>query len=400
LTRYFWRNFFSILLYFIAVAQWVCGAWIAEHLFGIRIGWPIHLLGPPVIFAVNVAILRRGMPRPGVRWTLRRVYTGIAFTSIFGLIFLLLLAAVAGLAWACVALAVALGVDISPAGLGQLFSNVGTAGLLVVAALFAYAYGLGQRRLMIRSIDVPLSHLTVGSDGLRLAQISDIHLGPYMSPERLAGYVERVNALEPDLICITGDITDGLDHAAESFPVLGRLRARHGVFAILGNHDVYTGADAVTEALGVLTPIHVLRDEVATIDIAGDPFHIIGLNDHGLDWARGVRHLPLLEQLVKRIPDGEPYIVLSHRPDLFDHAARLGAGLMLSGHTHGGQLALPWLGDNKPSLARFITRYPRGTFERGGSFLHVNLGLGVTGQPVRLATPREITMVTLRQRGV
>jgi predicted MPP superfamily phosphohydrolase len=217
-----------------------------------------------------------------------------------------------------------------------------------------------------------------------------------MNADAIRGYVDRVQTLAPDFIVITGDITDGLAHAHGTFPALGRLKAPSGVAAILGNHDVGTGADDVCEALAKFTDFRVLNDEVMTVRRGGDELAVIGLRDRGLDWARGVASCPELDELAASVPKHVPHILLSHRPDLFPQAAGLGCALVLSGHTHGGQLAIPWTRGRRATLARFMTRYPRGTYVAGDSVLHVNLGLGMTGQPVRVATPREITVVTLR----
>ncbi|MFN2378200.1 MAG: hypothetical protein ABR538_16850, partial [Candidatus Binatia bacterium] len=111
---------------------------------------------------------------------------------------------------------------------------------------------------------------------------------------------------------------------------------------------------------------------------------------------RGVREHDAVPPLAAAVPDEEASVLLSHRPDLFAQAASLGIGLVLSGHTHGGQLALPWPAARPSSLASFISDFPRGTYRLGRSTLHVNLGLGVTGQPVRVFSPREITLITLR----
>src|SRR5205085_3610984 len=153
---------------------------------------------------------------------------------------------------------------------------------------------------------------------------------------------------------------------------LGRLRARDGVIAILGNHDVYTGAEDVEAALRRLTPMRVLRDDSVTIERGGSRLPVLGLNDAGLDWTRGVREHPALPPLVERVPAGEPVVLLSHRPDLFAQAAAFGIGLVLSGHTHGGQIALPWPSSRPSSLAHFISDFPRGTYQLGSSTLHVN----------------------------
>jgi predicted MPP superfamily phosphohydrolase len=109
---------------------------------------------------------------------------------------------------------------------------------------------------------------------------------------------------------------------------------------------------------------------------------------------------PALDGLAAGLPDGEPWLLLSHRPDCFAQAARLGVSLMLSGHTHGGQLALPArVGRRARNLAEFITAFDRGTYRQGSSTLYVNRGLGFTGQKIRLFTPREVACIELRAAG-
>jgi hypothetical protein len=123
---------------------------------------------------------------------------------------------------------------------------------------------------------------------------------------------------------------------------------------------------------------------------------VIGLDDLGRDWARGVTEHPALPPLARGVSDGATVVVLSHRPDCFPQAAAHGAHLMLSGHTHGGQLGLPaFLGRRVRNLAEFITRFDRGLFHEGPATLVVSHGLGFTGQPIRLFTPREIGCLEL-----
>jgi predicted MPP superfamily phosphohydrolase len=230
---------------------------------------------------------------------------------------------------------------------------------------------------------------------LRIAQISDIHVGQTLSAAQLRRFVARVNATAPDLICITGDIVDSpLADYAGFFPLLAELRARYGVCAILGNHDHYAGADDVVAALRHWTTFRVLRDSAVTIDVEGACVHVIGLDDRGRDWARGLESDDRLAELLEDAPAGATVLLLSHRPDIFRHAAATAVPLTLSGHTHGGQLALPWRGRRR-NLAEFITRFDRGLYRSGDSFLYVNCGLGVTGQRIRLFTPREVTVLEL-----
>ncbi|MEE8312323.1 MAG: metallophosphoesterase [Candidatus Binatia bacterium] len=396
MTRLFWTNFFSLLLVFVAIAQWVCATWLLRELAGLHLSAATHLLGTLTLYLINRLIVTRPMPAPGLARTLRRGYTGVAFTSLFGLLFLVVIGLLWLVAWtSATAVAIVAGTAVETGPVAATVRAFATAGLLAIAGAMAYGYTVGQRRLWINRFTVAIPDLPADLDGLRVVQISDIHLGGFTPPNQVARYVDRVNDLDPDVVVITGDITDGLEHAHETFPVLGALRAKHGVLAILGNHDVYTGETEVAEALGRYTGFSVLLDEVVEVAVGDSCLHVIGLRDQGLDWARGVPDSPILSTLHDRLPDGAIVVLLSHRPDLFDHATRLGVPLMLSGHTHGGQVALPLGRGRVATLARFMTRFPRGTYHQVATTLHVNLGLGLTGQPVRLASPREITEITL-----
>lgn len=266
------------------------------------------------------------------------------------------------------------------------------AALAVTAAMAVTAWGYthGHRRLHVTRLDVPLRTLPESLDGLRIVHVTDLHLGPTAHRGALHEAFDRVNALEPDLICVTGDIVDSprtdLDHW---LPELARLRARHGVFAILGNHDGEAGADRVAAALREHTPWHVLRDEVAALEVDGARLHLIGLNDR-----RPPDTAAMLPGLLATVPAGEPCVLLVHQPFAFPAATEAGVPLTLAGHTHGGQIAVPGLPALNP--ARFMmTRFDAGTFASGQSVLHVNRGLGTSGQRIRIAAPREITVVTL-----
>jgi predicted MPP superfamily phosphohydrolase len=390
LKRAFFRSFFRLLLVFIAIAEWACVAWALET-FGVRLPAALHLLAPVAIFSLNRWIVVRGrLARRPALDALVRVYVALAFTSIFCALFL----ALAALAWPGLALVAWLAPPPIGAELTRAYSGVVTGGVGAVAVLLLYGYTLGSRQLAISRFRVPVRGLPPALDGLRIVHISDLHIGQHLGVAELRQHVERVNALEPDLICVTGDLVDRAETCAAGFPTLAGLRARHGVLVTLGNHDFYAGAEVVSEALRRLTPFTLLRDEGVHLEIDGAPLTIVGVDDLGRDWARGVLEHPALPPLAASVPPGNPLVVLSHRPDCFAQAARLGAALMLSGHTHGGQLALP-LGRRVRNLAEFISPFHRGVYRDGDATLYVNRGLGFTGQKIRLFTPREIACIEL-----
>jgi predicted MPP superfamily phosphohydrolase len=282
--------------------------------------------------------------------------------------------------------------------LDTVFRWLANAGVVGISVAFAYGYTVGQRRLRVRHLHLPLRNSPPSWDGLRIVHLSDIHIGQNIERTQLERFVEHANTLRPDLICITGDIADSRAADLENFlPVLARLRATYGVIAVLGNHDHYAGADDVEAALRQSTPFTVLRDAQTVIDVRGQRLHVIGLDDHGRDWARGKIDIPYLDRALARVPVSAPVLLLSHRPDVFRQAAERGIALTLAGHTHGGQIGVPWFDGRIRNLAEFITDFDRGLFERRGSYLYVNCGLGVTGQRIRLNTPREIAVIDVQR---
>ncbi|MFN2377600.1 MAG: metallophosphoesterase, partial [Candidatus Binatia bacterium] len=290
LQRLFWRSFFRFVVFAGAVAEWACIAWVIVVICGLPLPWQAHVVGPVALHVLHGRIFGQRLTPAVIRsspWL--RSYVGVVFTSLFGFGVLVL----NGALWAVVAAALEaagrLGAPVAAADVFGAAGVTGSVGLVAISSLIAWGYGPGQKRVHVLELDVELRNLPAAFDGFRIAQLSDIHLGGYTNDEFLARCVERTNALGADLVCITGDITDGLDHAPHTFPILGRLSAPEGVFAILGNHDVYTGADEVTEALRRLTPFRVMRDESHVIERGGARLHLLGVNDAGLDWTRGVR---------------------------------------------------------------------------------------------------------------
>jgi hypothetical protein len=358
---------------------------------------------PLSLFLLNIAVLRSLRHIPSLPAPLQfplRLYFAYGFTALFCLVFLLLCGGVWTIGWlACQTVGVAI------AGVGNDLARVQTSlwtslrwvsgiGIGTIVSTFAYGYIRGQQQVQVTRLTLPLPAWPQRWQGLKLLHLSDLHIGANLSPTEFRTYISRANALEPDLVFITGDLLDANPSYLPSFfPILNELTARYGVFACLGNHDSYAGTQAVADGLARYTHITLLRDQAAQLTIKGTSLHIVGLDDRGQDWARGLDTLPLLSHLLSTIPAGDPCILLSHRPDLFPQAASASVALTLSGHTHGGQIALPgWLGHF--NLAHFITRFPRGLYESDGCFLYVNRGLGVTGQRIRLFTSREIALLT------
>ena len=290
-------------------------------------------------------------------------------------------------------------------------------------------YGFAAERLnyQIRRIDIPMANLPPALEGMRILQISDIHLSGYMSPANVRRAVDMGNDLGADLAVVTGDlITGAADSLTDCVDEVRRLRAPLGVWGCNGNHEIYARAEDAAQRLFAQFGMQMLRHECAQISYRGAKFNLIGV-DYQRERASGgyrVQMLPNLATLVRR---DMPNILLSHNPKTFNRAAELGIELSLAGHTHGGQIQVEIL-DHRLSPARFITDYIAGAYYRplsmpapdkhalkdvnysvtnevpvashaqpALSVLYVNRGLGTVGAPVRLGVPPEITLITLRR---
>jgi predicted MPP superfamily phosphohydrolase len=258
----------------------------------------------------------------------------------------------------------------------------------LVVAVVGAALAL-QQRPRVRAYDVAIADLPEAFDGCRIAQISDLHCGPFASAARVERWVTAVNKLSPDIVAVTGDlIASGPAFVPVVAACLGRLRAREGVYACMGNHDYFTEGEEVAHALE-RAGLALLRNRGIAVKRGDATLYVAGVDD---TWTG--RHD--VARAVAERPPGAPVVLLAHDPALFPEAAGHGVDLTLSGHTHGGQLGLPFF-SRKVNLARIMTRFTTGFYRHGKAALYVNRGLGTTGPPVRLAVSPEIAVLTLRR---
>ena len=238
-------------------------------------------------------------------------------------------------------------------------------------------------------------NLPAGLDGLRVAHLSDVHAGIHMSGEKMAGIVARTNALQADLILQTGDMIDISQSFIPDYVRAFRdLHAPLGVVTVLGNHDRYTGENAVIKGVRDAGQTFV-QNGVQLIEHRGAALALIGIDDPRSWRADDPQEDDLEAALRVTPPPSEAFrIVLAHRPGAFDGAAPRGIPLTLAGHIHGGQFYLPVLGW---SPGRLITKYVMGHFTQGASQLYVSRGIGVVGVPLRVFVPPEIALFELRR---
>lgn len=271
--------------------------------------------------------------------------------------------------------------------LGRAASAASAAGALATSA-----WGLREAgRLEVEEVELAFPHLPPAFDGFTVVQISDLHVGPLEGGAWLEEVVARCNALDPDAVAVTGDVIDGpLELVGAEVAPLAGLRARHGVFLCAGNHEYYSGIAAWLaefERLG----IRVLRNERAVVERGGAAIDLAGVHDlHGARF--GPEHAPDLDAALGGRDPERFFLLLAHQPAHVEEAAAHGVDLVLSGHTHGGQL-WPF-----GALTRLVQPYLAGTHRHTArTWIHVNRGTGCWGPPMRVGAPAEITRLVLRR---
>jgi predicted MPP superfamily phosphohydrolase len=279
-------------------------------------------------------------------------------------------------------------------------------GLGAVAAapfvLSGYGALMERRRFEIEYFEFPLDGLSGVLHGSTIVQLTDLHVGPFMHGEELAAYVDAINRLEPDFVALTGDFIAGSPTEVEPcVEALSRLRAKRGVYACLGNHDVYAGIEDEITSRFAENNIRMLRNDAVAHRIGNTSLNVLGIDD----LRSGEPDLYRALAAAKAQP-GEVRLLLSHRPEIFPTAAANGVEMVLSGHYHGGQIKLGPEAANL-SIARLLTPYVDGMYllprrsiaksDAKSSMLFVGRGIGITGLPVRINCPPQIAHLTLKK---
>ncbi len=238
-----------------------------------------------------------------------------------------------------------------------------------------------------RRIKIRKPHLKKDLQGLRIVQLSDIHIGPGVSRAKINSIIKQTNRLEPDIIALTGDIVDHLDHwFSEEINDLRKLKAKYGVFYVPGNHEYYWGFHPIIEKIRNLG-ISVLLNSNEKIQIGSASFAVCGVTDLAAKYFS--LEGPSFEKAIHGVENCDFKLVLSHHPKTADEARHYKFDLQLSGHTHGGQF-IPW-----SLMIRLFQKYTMGLYQLGSMKLYVNRGTGYWGPPDRLGTFSEITSLTL-----
>lgn len=356
------------------------------------------IAGGAVLFLLAVAlplamIFRRSMPRAwtGLISSVLFVWMGTMF-YLFVVLFALDVArwiAVGGAALWALFTSTSRDAAIDPERRQLLARGAATIAGITAATASGAALRSGLGEVEVKEVGVTLERLPRQLDGLTLAQLTDIHVGPTIGRRFMDAIVEKTNRIRPDAIMITGDLVDGsVEELREHVAPLAALKARYGVFFVTGNHEYYSGVEPWLRELERLG-IHVLRDEHVVLGDPGASIDLAGISD----LSTATYAVPNGKALRRALSLGDPdreLVLLAHQPKPIVSAAEAGVGLQLSGHTHGGQL---WPFSAVVALSQ---PYLAGLHRHGDrSQIYVSRGTGYWGPPMRLFAPSEITKIVL-----
>ena len=258
------------------------------------------------------------------------------------------------------------------------------------SGLVVSTYACTVRRwfFVTRHVDIAVRGLDARFDGYTIAQLSDLHIGAFHPLWWGRRWARAANAANADMVVVTGDmVTSGVAFHEDIAELIGDLRSKDGVYVIMGNHDYFGEGEPLVSLLRG-REVHVLRNEGVVLEREGAKLFLAGIDD---TWTKRAN----LEKALAERPAGVPTVLLAHDPDGFLGAVKRNVDVVLSGHTHGGQIAVPFL-SRFVNLSRFAHRFHIGRYVDGDSTLYVNGGLGTTGPPIRLGVAPSIALIRLR----
>lgn len=273
-------------------------------------------------------------------------------------------------------------------------------------ALTSCTRGIMQRNnIELTRRQFALPNLPKAFEGRTITFLSDIHSGPFMDLQELKNLVQTVNAVGSDIIVLPGDfVTSEGDEIVPFTEAMSGLKAPLGVYACTGNHDYYAGIERVSRGVEE-AGITLLRNENAKVTIDGQSLYFIGVDDddsHTVAAYVEGRHAPHIEAAWRGIPSDAATILLCHKPYKFEDFAKTNVGLMLAGHTHGGQIVLGRIGGAVLAFSALASQYVDGLYlpqrSKSNTQMYVSRGIGVVGVPIRINCPPEITQITLTSK--
>ena len=252
------------------------------------------------------------------------------------------------------------------------------------------AFGIvGRDKFRLVEVDVPIAGLPQDLHHLRIAQLSDIHLSPFLSRGELRRCVDMANETKPHIAFVTGDLVTGsYDPVDDCLEELRRLRSDAGTFGCMGNHETYIGGEAYVKEHAARRGMRFLRGERTALR-----FGEAKLNLAGVDYQPKAQ--PYLRGAQRMLAPGEFNLLLSHNPDVFRVAREQGWNLTLAGHTHGGQINVEILEQDLNLVRVFVTPYVYGLYQEGGKSIYVTRGIGTVGVPARFGAPPEVALIRL-----
>jgi uncharacterized protein len=363
----------------------------AKALFAVALSrvvplWVALAIAALLYFATARRFMAQMRDRPRPRWITRLIDTPL-FWHFGATVFTLVLGPVcfAG------ALLVGLAKSSTVAGVAELW-RVGVGAAYVLGLLVsAWAIWIERRFVKIRRLTVAVADLPEALEGYTIAHLSDLHVGSFDPKARALEWAALSNALQPDLAVVTGDlVTSGAGFYSDAADAIAALRAKDGVFVTMGNHDLHSN-DELARLISERGPT-VLRNDAQIVRRGNAELVVAGMDARFADPAD-------VKRTLRGQPPGAPIVLLCHYPTSFESAVEAGADLVLAGHTHGGQLGIPFL-SQRFNFARLTNQRSRGPVYSGKTTMYVNAGLGTTGPPMRLAVPPEIALITLRRAQV
>ena len=374
-----------MVLSIVVLVQFVGARWLLRHAARRWARWTIAALTAASFAAVTLAIAMRAarVARYFPDWWLSWGRAGFICWSLLS-VFLFLALAVSKL------LPAARPAD--PTGRRMFLHAARVALFAGPAAVLGYGTFIERTNVRLREQIVPVPGLHPDLSGLRIVQLTDIHMSPFLTARELDRAVDMANEAKAHFALVTGDLITGrgdpLDACLNS---VARLRADAGVFGCLGNHEIYADVeDYVTEG-GARLGVRFLRSAATSLKFGGATVNLAGVDYQPM-------HEPYLIGADRLVQPGAFNILLSHNPDVFPVAAGMGYGLTIGGHTHGGQVRFEILREDL-NIARFYTHYVDGLYRRGAASIFVSRGIGTIVLPVRLGSAPEVALLRLVAEG-